>query len=88
MNCKQGDLALVVRGPKKNLGKLVTCIEMVKSPGEGWTDFKIPVWRVDQKMTWHNDRGKVIFEPYAPDAALMPIRGMPEDERIDEEALT
>lgn len=41
MNCKPGDLAIVVRGePVKNLGRVVRCIKLELLFGE-------PCWRVE-----------------------------------------
>ncbi len=73
LNCKPGDLALVIGGTKgHNLGKTCTVIRLLGEfehllLGMG------PVWLVDRPMTcsneWVTDQ-----HPWAPDRFLMPIR--------------
>lgn len=81
MNCKKGDLALVLCGP--NAGRLVTCLEALPAghrlehqppnvhqyvdKAEG------PLWRVDRDLEW----GDLLYVPLAPDAVLMPIGSAP-----------
>ena len=78
MNCRQGDLALVTRGP--NAGKVVTCLEVLP-PGFERDDLppnvhqeidaaEGPLWRTDRPLDW----GDLVFIHLAPDAVLMPIR--------------
>lgn len=68
MNCKQGDLAYVVRGyrERRNLGRLVECIRYVGSVPEHEGD---DLWLVDQLMVWSNG-----LSPYVPDHCLRPHR--------------
>jgi len=86
LRCRPGDLALVLRSP--DWGKLVTCIELIGKDERitfGIGDDNGPVWRIDRKCMWA-DWGRGGLEiplPYAPDAALMPIR--PEPDPLDEE---
>ena len=83
MNCKPGDLALVVRCKlsPENVGKIVRC-ERLEDPmfiGEAAGS----IWRVDREITWHlalgSGRSKV-KRPFAPDYCLMPIRPPASDE--------
>ena len=76
LNCKQGDLALVIRGSRVNNGRLVTCLELLPL-GSCNTSLSVgPLWRVDRELEWENELGK--FLGYAvPDSALMPIRPQP-----------
>ena len=76
MNCKQGDLAIIVRSTCGNEGKIVHCLELFPAgfalihPDLG------PVWRVDRRISsiWSN--GSVAFDDcHVPDSALRPIRG-------------
>jgi len=87
LRCQPGDLALVLRSP--DWGKLVTCIELIGEDER--ITFRIgdnngPVWRIDRECMWADwDRGGLENPlPYAPDAALMPIRPGP-DHPLDEE---
>jgi hypothetical protein len=90
MRCRQGDIALVIDGARKDLGKMVTCLEPVPAgfyrddlpPG---TRQQIdptlgPLWRVDRPISW-GDQGQALMR-LAPDSALMPIR--PEADGEDE----
>lgn len=90
MNCKQGDMAMVV-GSKvgNNSGKVVTCLSLVRGPILiELKDFTLVVddaewfWLVDRKMDFYDiENGKTYYElsPYMPDRALMPINGTPEE---------
>jgi hypothetical protein len=86
LRCRPGDLALVLRSP--DWGKIVTCIELI-GEDERITfrigDGKGPVWRIDRECMWADwsHGGLEVPLPFAPDAALMPIR--PEPDPLDEE---
>ena len=89
MNCKQGDLAIVVAGNPNNLGKPVTCLRFIpkgaRTPSkavavhDGWeTDIPLHV-------TWTFPSGKEVkgMSNYSGDCYLRPIRDAPgEDETI------
>jgi len=88
LRCRPGDLALVLRSP--DWGKLVTCIELIGEDER--LKFRIgdnngPIWRIDRECMWADwDRsGLGNALPYAPDAALMPIR--PEPDPLEEPAV-
>lgn len=81
MNCRPGDLAIIIRGP--NLGLSLTCLELAPCPPElgAWAEGD-PVWRVDRKLTWTlwgdiDGRPGMLGTrcvPYCSDSRLMPIR--------------
>ena len=77
MNCKKGDLALVVRSSAANNGKLVTCLELLP-PGSCNTSAEDgPLWRIDRELVWESPLGE--FPGYVvPDWALMPISPKPD----------
>lgn len=49
MNCKQGDLAMVVRSWARNEGKIVTCIRLTPYQEHDLRDFGY-VWQVDAML--------------------------------------
>lgn len=83
LNCKPGDLALVISGP--SAGKLVTCLEPLPA---GWYRDDLPrgcsqqinvtegpLWRVNLPLEW----GDLLYLAIAPDEVLMPLGpGSPE----------
>lgn len=84
MNCKQGDLALVICGPDR--GQIVKCLEQLPAgfrrddlppECEQRIDEKEgPLWRLDRLLEW----GDLVYMAIAPDSVLMPIgRGSPDD---------
>lgn len=80
MNCKPGDLAIVIRSPtfKENVGKMVRCISI----NDHFVDPKNgAVWNVDRELTWfrYSTAGPATL-CCAPDSVLMPIRGEPDPE--------
>lgn len=88
MNCKPGDLALVV-GPDgdPDVGRMVTCLRLYRV-GEKYRHDNRPYragvnfWVVDRELHWRKD-GVLRMLPFCPDAHLMPIR--PEgDEDLEE----
>lgn len=79
MNCKPGDLAIVVIG--KNSGKVFTCLEYIKGDilnPEGNLD-NVDIWRTDclfEDWTGSSDE-------YIEDELIRPIRDQPgEDESL------
>lgn len=84
MNCREGDLALVIRGV--DAGKTVTCLELVK-PGStipGQEDlptryentFALDVgyiWRIDRLLVWTAEHQPSDGLPFAPDRDLQPL---------------
>lgn len=81
MNCKPGDLALVVKSKVGNEGKIVRCIRLatpVEADRVEW--WSGPLWHTDVPLLSlrpaTNVRREVCF---APDSALRPIRDPGED---------
>lgn len=81
MNCKQGDMAIVVRSDAGNEGKVLTCVRYV---GEGKLVNKTfvaydpgrHIWEVDQSMYVIGVDGKHQgVSNYAFDSQLRPLRG-------------
>ncbi len=86
MNCKQGDLAVIIKG--YHTGETVTCLEYLGKVRilTDWPPVNLRgdnYWRIDKEVgfkTISRITGEVIVEnnrPYVPDDWLMPIR--PED---------
>lgn len=81
MNCKQGDLAIVVKSHKgKNVGKIVTCLKFIGThPNfDGFND----LWEVDQEMDWYHWLFGSIREKLVPDSCLKPLKGFPEEKDV------
>lgn len=82
MNCKEGDLAVVVRDNCGSLGKIVRCIRLFESAR--WlnfddTQYSSPTWLVDTVAP--DGDGALI--PYFEDRNLRPLRDNPgEDETL------
>lgn len=87
MNCKPGDLAIVVRARQtpEMLGRIVTVVRLAV-PGEHfktdrgnmqWTGHSTQVWVVksDRPMPWYGDKGTLHFatERIFHDGGLRPI---------------
>ena len=66
MNCKQGDLAVIVRSAAGNEGKIVRCVRMVI---EGGTWGYGPRWVTDPSV-----RGTAMPVQSVLDACMRPIR--------------
>lgn len=88
MNCKQGDLAIIIRG-NKNSGKVVQCMRVYenriyKDPQTGIV-YRIeprcfPIWEIDRPILWKRKPDLVYHEAYlCSDRDLVPIpRGNPD----------
>lgn len=77
MNCKPGDLAIVVRSIAGNDGKIVRCLRLATRAELVAARFLPygPVWFVDKKLraAWIKKRTDAGAEPYARDCDLRPI---------------
>jgi len=82
MNCKQGDLAIVVRSVAGNEGKIVRCVRLM-----GPTRLALPDWKMVDPICWEIDRHVFdcfgIQQKYFPDECLRPLRD-PGDDAQDE----
>ena len=81
MNCRAGDLALIIRGFPQHLGKLVTCVELVPvgtivntHSGPAFLRCDCPIWRIDRPLAYVMTNGVTAEAPFAADNALQPIR--------------
>lgn len=83
MNCKPGDLAVVVRSSGENLGRIVTCIRLATAAefvSQNISTAQGEMWLLAE-LTLHTG-GRM--KPYAPDSHLRPIR----DNDGEDETLT
>ena len=73
MNCKQGDLAVIVFSKYGNEGKLLTCLRLASAEecaDESFWNWKGPVWVTDAVIQC-NDRTTTHLYP---DSRLTPLR--------------
>ena len=93
LNCKQGDLAIIVKSAAGNEGKIVRCVEymgvlshVTDTNGEIWRYRYAPrpVWRIDRTITFRNPFGfgDDAQVGYCSDDVLRPLRGDVDDEEI------
>lgn len=88
LNCKKGDIAIVIKSSAGNEGKVVRCLELVvtgrvkSADGSRWLTYAQgvqPLWRTDTPMQWAVSKGpnvgKTYYVNYATDAQLRPLRG-------------
>ncbi len=83
MNCKPGDLAMVVNSTCGNEGVIVTCLEYI-----GLMNWHGRDYRPKARPTWRIDRELPAFDgchvgPFCKDEILRPIRD-PGDDAVDE----
>lgn len=82
MNCKPGDLAIIIKSAAGNEGKIVRCLRLL--PNCHWYDktgktFSEPSWEIDSKIKAFNGKSITV----ATDSQLRPIRNNPgEDEAL------
>ena len=79
MNCKPGDLAVMVRSAASNHGLIVSCLKIAtdKEMIDCGFDFRnTPAWVVDRKII--SNHGTLIN--IVPDSFLRPIRDNPGDD--------
>lgn len=89
MNCKQGDLAIVVGSDFGQNGMIVTCLRLLKT-NEVVDNIRFlkpgVTWVVDRPLTYRSAHLGVRVAHIAPDEALRPI-GKPSDDEVDETLL-
>lgn len=74
MNCKQGDLAIIVKSSNGHQGKIVRCLERYNGPWAGLVH--TPGWKIDVGLRYANNP---CLWPYLADYALRPIRPQSDD---------
>ena len=87
MNCKQGDLAIVVRGEidfnLPNVGKILTCLRLATDDDLAVIGCRAsknrPIWVTDTKTRWRITG----YNYLAVDATLRPLRGDLTNDDID-----
>ena len=96
MNCKKGDLAMIVRSYANNHGKVVTCEELVGTAGKegmliayGKDEIRLAQgtwWRVDQELELVFDNMVMYKAPYSRDEFMVPIgnRDVPMEVKSEE----
>lgn len=75
LNCKQGDLAVIVRSMAGNEGKVVHCLRLAHEP---WHAFDGPRWVVDRELP-HSTLGTCRT---VADCALRPLRDSDGEDEI------
>lgn len=68
MNCKQGDLAIVIKSYQGNLGKIVRCLEYI--PNFKWEGLSNGAWYVEGNITNIVKKGN----NYIHDSQLKPLK--------------
>jgi hypothetical protein len=96
VNCKPGDLALIIGGLKENVGKMVRCIRLIehgeivqtRAGKHRINDTAHPTWAVDRLIRNMLTKDNVLVgyteAPVAFDRYLMPIRPPPDGEPSEE----
>lgn len=90
MNCKPGDMALVVKSEHGNIGKVVTCIRLA-TPDESFlfASSLHPYWLTDRGLVHvRSFSGERAILPFAPDAYLMPINPLNDEQTTRETEVT
>lgn len=84
-NCKQGDLAIVVRSECGNAGKIVQCLRLAMT-SDVWPydpQYDGPVWMVDTELnSLHIKTGKISKVKFVPDVLLRPLRDSGETDEV------
>lgn len=83
MNCKPGDLAIIIRAPfvPENVGRIVKVLKFVGvDDGGERSDW----WRVESGGLPIKGRGGVfVLNGIVPDAYMRPVSGIPDTEEAD-----
>lgn len=69
LNCKQGDLAVIVRSFAGNHGRIVRCVEYIGVLGWRYDGY-VPTWRIDRELVTEGGTRSAEI----PDWQLRPIR--------------
>ena len=95
LNCKQGDLAIIVSSTCGNEGKIVRCLALLytayipDTQGKVWRHADGPrwVWRIDRSINFGNALD-IVQIMYCSDHNMRPLRGDITDEEIVQELST
>ncbi|WP_257755173.1 hypothetical protein [Burkholderia glumae] len=85
MNCKPGDLAIVVHSPwaPENIGRIVEVTRRRIGEKQG------PSWlvRADRVLVerWEDGRVRMVYERFYLDACLRPVSGIPMTDDVTDE---
>ena len=82
LNCKPGDLAIVVRSYAGNEGKILTCVRLASVSEQRALGYSVelegPMWVTDRATV--NTAGKTDF--LMPDDRLRPLRGGSSEDEV------
>ena len=95
LNCKKGDLAIIVSSTCGNEGKIVRCLELLymdrvtDTDGNTWRFANGPrwVWSIDRSINFGNALD-IVQIMYSSDHRMRPLRGDITDEEIVQELST
>lgn len=99
MNCKQGDMAIIIRSQAGNEGKVVTCMEYVRGPMLYESKGKLCAltagdwWRTDRNVNMfveESDGSTVVYQDFAPfvfDKWIRPIGNKDNPEEVKDDVL-
>lgn len=87
VNCKPGDLAIVMNSKPQYVGMVVTCERLVSDVELEFLGLATgygPIWNVDHSFVWATpDGGNPTSVPLLPDNMLRPLRGFDPGEETD-----
>lgn len=82
MNCKPGEMAMVIRGRPENIGKVVTVLRLADMRINRLDEKVGPFWVIDRDLMhqWEFSK-RLTMRPFCADCKLMPIHPL-DDETI------
>jgi hypothetical protein len=88
MNCKQGDLAMIVKTIEgKQNGIVVRCLEFYSGPFANNLVSHRPWWRIDRKIHVGSKDGPGGWFDLCPDECLMPINPLDDKSIVEPESI-
>jgi hypothetical protein len=90
MNCKPGDMAIIIRSRSGiNTGKVVTCLRIADAVQNNLTPSAGPWWEIDRTIQhrW-SVSGRLQDRPFASDKNLMPINPLNDEQTTRETEVT
>jgi hypothetical protein len=89
MNCKQGDLAMIVSPDgAPSVGMIVTCVRLVPNDTTmqikgHWFKALSPTWELDREIpTKHLPSGELLMVKYRSDRTMRPLRWSNEEDEM------